>query len=132
MSVLRALAIVALVGSGCATTVVETAPEPTVVTTGQPSVLPDDLESLLGLLVERAGEVASAMNAGDRDRAAERLADLGPVWERIEPLAAERGRVFRNDVSRLVEMATSAVERNRPADADKALRFLSLLLDGEG
>jgi len=132
MSVLRTLAILAFVGSGCATTVVENVPEPTVVTTLEPSVLPDDLTTLLGLLVERADEVASAMNAGDRDRATERLAELGSVWERIEPLAAERGRVFRDDVSRLVEMATSAVERNRPADADKALRFLSLLLDGEG
>lgn len=132
MTVLRALAILALVGAGCATTVVETTNESDVVTTVEAAALPDDLRSLLGVLVERTARVASAMNDGDRDGAAERLAEIGPVWERVEPLAAARGRDFRNDVARLVEMATSAVERNRPADADKALRFLSLLLDGEG
>lgn len=132
MIILRTLVLLSIVGAGCATTVVETEPATTIAAVVEPDALPDDLGSLLGVLVERTADVASAMNAGDRDAAAERVTRLGPVWERIEPLAAQRGREFRNDVSRLVEMATSAVERNRPADADKALRFLSLLLDGEG
>jgi hypothetical protein len=33
------------------------------------------------------------------------------------------------DMQRIIDLATSSVVRNRPADADKALRFLSLVIE---
>jgi hypothetical protein len=36
------------------------------------------------------------------------------------------------DFDRVVALAQSSVERNRPADADKALRFLPLIIDSLG
>lgn len=125
----RALALLVLV-AGCATTIAEPTSPSSVLPTVAPAELPDNFDAVLRALVDRAELVAAAMNDGDRERAAEELTGLDRVWRRLEPLAAERGRRTRDDTARLVALAVTAVERNRPADADKAVRFLSLLLDG--
>jgi hypothetical protein len=47
----------------------------------------------------------------------------------IEPLILESKIDILESVQRVVELMRSAAERKRPADADKALRFIPLIID---
>jgi hypothetical protein len=42
--------------------------------------------------------------------------------------ATDRGRQFADDLRRIVDFAVTSVVRNRPADADKGLRFIDLFI----
>jgi hypothetical protein len=57
------------------------------------------------------------------------------IWDRIRPeIAADRPELV-NGIGATVDMSRIAVERTRPADADKAFKLLSDLVDqftGEG
>jgi hypothetical protein len=57
------------------------------------------------------------------------LADLQLAWQVLQPQIADQGEQLTQDLQRLVDLADSAVTRNRPADADKALRFLQIVID---
>lgn len=125
----RAIALLAaLVVSGCATTIVDvaptsTAPDTTVAAT-VPSGSDDELMELLGASM---GRIAEALGERDRSAARSALADAQAAWRVLEPRLLARSAQLEEDAQRLVDLAATAVERNRPADADKAMRFLSLL-----
>ena len=120
--------LAALVVSGCATTIVDvaptsTAPDTTVAAT-VPSGSDDELMDLLGASM---GRIAKALGERDRSAARNALADAQAAWRVLEPRLLARNAQLEEDAQRLVDLAATAVERNRPADADKAMRFLSLL-----
>ena len=120
--------LAALVVSGCATTIVDvaptsTAPDTTVAAT-VPSGSDDELMDLLGASM---GRIAKALGERDRSAARSALADAQAAWRVLEPRLLARSAQLEEDAQRLVDLAATAVERNRPADADKAMRFLSLL-----
>ena len=120
--------LAALVVSGCATTIVDvaptsTAPDTTVAAT-VPSGSDDELMDLLGASM---GRIAEALGERDRSAARSALADAQAAWRVLEPRLLARSAQLEEDAQRLVDLAATAVERNRPADADKAMRFLSLL-----
>ena len=120
--------LAALVVSGCATTIVDvaptsTAPDTTVAAT-VPSGSDDELMELLGASM---GRIAEALGERDRSAARSALADAQAAWRVLEPRLLARSAQLEEDAQRLVDLAATAVERNRPADADKAMRFLSLL-----
>ena len=120
--------------TGCATTIIE---EPTTdeVTTTTVAVL--DIESaslgeLGAVLAEQVGALSTASLAGDKTLAAAVLADIDTVWAALSdairtelPLLADQ---LLYDFERVIALCRTSVERNRPADADKALRFLPLAL----
>ena len=58
-----------------------------------------------------------------------KLAEVREIWKVLQPQITERGEQFVQDLQRIIDLAASSVERNRPADADKALRFLSLVIE---
>jgi len=58
-----------------------------------------------------------------------KLAEIRTLWEVLQPQIADRGDQFVQDMQRIIDLAISSVERNRPADADKSLRFLSLVIE---
>lgn len=125
----RTVPLVALVAvAGCATTIVDvastsTAPETTVAVT-VPSGSDGELMDLLG---SSMGRIAEALGNRDRSAAKAALADAEAAWSALEPRLLARSAQLAGDAQRLVDLAATAVERNRPADADKAMRFLSLL-----
>jgi hypothetical protein len=47
----------------------------------------------------------------------------------IRPKISAASDQLTADFDRVINLAKTSVERNRPADADKALRFLPLILD---
>ena len=114
--------------SGCATTIIDTAPTTTAVapTTTIPSGTNDQL---LEHMRSTIGEISTAMSASDKTKAKVKLADLQLAWQVLQPQIADQGEQLTQDLQRLVDLADSAVTRNRPADADKALRFLQIVID---
>lgn len=88
-----------------------------------------ELTTTLSVEVELLG---NAIFAGDRTSAELHLQRVNQAWGYAEPrIMAELGEradqiVF--DLTRVINLARSAVERNRPADASKARSFLRLAL----
>lgn len=128
------LVALAVTLTGCATTIIE---EPTTadVTTTTVAVL--DIESasigeLGAVLAERVDALSAATFAGDKALATSVLADIDTVWTALSsgirtelPMLADQ---LLYDFERVIALCRTSVERNRPADADKALRFLPLAL----
>ena len=123
LSVMATLAL-----SACATTIIDTAPTTTLVapTTVVPS---GTAEELFPLLQRTIAEMSKAISDSNGGVAKTKLAEVREIWKVLQPQITERGDQFVQDLQRIIHLAASSVERNRPADADKALRFLSLVIE---
>jgi len=114
--------------ASCSTTIVDTAPTTTlvppttVIPSGTATELFDQLQATLG-------ELSKAISDSDRAMAKVKLAEIEEIWKVLQPQIAERGDQFIQDMQRIIDLAISSIERNRPADADKSLRFLSLVIE---
>ena len=114
--------------TSCATTIIDTAPTTTAVapTTTIPSGTPDELFAQMQQTIVLLSKALSESNKGV---ARLRLAEIESIWSTLKPQVAERGDQFVQDMQRIVDLAISSIERNRPADADKSLRFLTLVIE---
>jgi DNA-directed RNA polymerase subunit H (RpoH/RPB5) len=114
--------------AACSTTIVDTAPTTTLVppTTVVPSGTATELFDQLQITI---GELSKAISDNDRAMAKVKLAEVEEIWKVLKPQIAERGDQFIQDMQRIIDLAISSIERNRPADADKSLRFLSLVIE---
>ena len=114
--------------AACSTTIVDTAPTTTLVppTTVVPSGTATELFDQLQTTI---GGLSTAISDNDRAMAKVKLAEVQEIWNVLQPQIAERGEQFIQDMQRIIDLAISSVERNRPADADKSLRFLSLVIE---
>ena len=120
------LAMISL--AACSTTIVDTAPTTTLVppTTVIPSGTATELFDQLQTTI---GELSNAISDSDRAMAKVKLAEIEEIWKVLKPQIAERGDQFIQDMQRIIDLAISSIERNRPADADKSLRFLTLVIE---
>ena len=114
--------------TGCATTIIDTAPTTTAVatTTTIPSGTNDQLLEQMRLTIS---DISTAMSASDKTKAKSLLANLQLAWDVLQPQIADKGEQLTQDLQRLIDLADSAVTRNRPADADKALRFMQIVIE---
>jgi hypothetical protein len=114
--------------AACSTTIVDTAPTTTLVppTTVVPSGTATELFDQLQTTI---GGLSTAISDNDRAMAKVKLAEVQEIWKVLQPQIAERGEQFIQDMQRIIDLAVSSIERNRPADADKSLRFLSLVIE---
>lgn len=128
MSLKRWLGLVALLAlAGCATEYNSAAETTTSVATT--STIPQgDFETLLAATRDRFARLAEEMSTNERDEARRTLAEIEALWTAMADEATERGRQFAEDLRRIVDFAETSVARNRPADADKGLRFIDLLI----
>jgi hypothetical protein len=114
--------------SACATTIVDTAPTTTLVP--PTTVIPSGTETeLFAQLQTTVAEMSKAISDSNGSLAKTKLAEIRTIWEVLQPQIADRGDQFMQDMQRIIDLAISSVERNRPADADKSLRFLSLVIE---
>lgn len=143
------LATIVVAASACGTTVDETAPggqtlppgaRPadggsalidggSIVDTGPPTTLPVE-GSAADLLPELAVEMSrlgSLIAEGDGDD--EALARIEAIWTQIRPEIETTHPELVNGIGAMIDMARTAVERTRPADADKAFSVLTDLVD---
>jgi hypothetical protein len=136
-AVMCALAVssAAVVSSGCATEVLQ-APTSSAVeiatTTLAPSLEGASLDELTAVLRDETLALSEALFASDTVMARAHLSRINEAWSFAEPQIAAKFGEFADqliyDLQRVIELARSAVERNRPADADKAAKFLELAL----
>jgi hypothetical protein len=117
--------------TGCATTINLAAPT----TLAQPTVttLPTGTTAeLFGQMQSTLSDLSLAITNEDKSRAKTTLATVLNIWGSLQPqIVAEGGETADQtvvDMQRIVDLASSSVQRTRPADADKALRFLDLLI----
>ena len=122
------------VASSCATTINLSAPTTLV----QPAVttLPTGTTiELFGQMKSTLSELSIAITNEDKPREKTTLATVLNIWGALQPqIVAAGGETVDQtvaDMQRIVDLASSSVQRTRPADADKALRFLDLVIQSQ-
>lgn len=101
-----------------------TAPASTTTTIPR-GTLTELFDQILAIGADLGNDVASGKSVDAR----EKLADIKATWQAVQPLIADRGADINADLQRLINLYITAVERKRPADADKATRFLALAIE---
>lgn len=120
-----AVSVAAVAAAGCGATIINsetttTVPPSTVVPRGDASAMFDNI-------VASARDIGELVVSGDT-AAASRLLDAARAnWAELEPLVVESGVDLREQIETVISLLTTAVERRRPADADKAFRFAELI-----
>ena len=120
--------------SGCATTINESAPTTladNVVTETTTLTVDQQLstEELLTQMLTTVNAVSEAMQKSDRQTASKKVDQILLISNAVRPKILTLSDQLAADFDRVIALAKSSVERNRPADADKALRFLPLIID---
>ena len=119
--------------TGCATEVIDSKVTTTIaVTSALPSLAGSSLDELAEVLDTEVTALGRAVFDDDKPAARAHLDRINEAWALAEPLiVAQFGELadqINYDLRRVVALARSAVERNRPADASKAASFLRLAL----
>ncbi len=122
-----------LLASSCATTInqsavttVASSSEPITQVTINSQLTTDELLSELFLAVE---DLSKSMQKTERRQVSQQLARVVSLSDAIRPKILTTSEQLASDFDRVINLTKSAVERNRPADADKALRFLPLIIE---
>ena len=131
---IAALVSVTSLLSGCATTINESAPTTladNVVTETTTLSVDQQLstEELLTQMLTTVNALSEAMQKSDRKTAGNTVDQILLISKIVRPRILNLSEQLAADFDRVIELAKSSVERNRPADADKALRFLPLIID---
>ena len=119
--------------TGCATEVIDSKVTTTIaVTSALPSLAGSSLDELVEVLDTEVTALSRAVFNDDKPAARAHLDRINEAWALAEPLIVvqfgELADQINYDLRRVVALARSAVERNRPADASKAASFLRLAL----
>lgn len=129
----RYLVSLIVIASSCATTInqsavttVASSSESTTQVTINDQLTTDELLSELLLAVE---DLSKTMQKTERRQVSQQLARVVSLSDVISPKILATSEQLASDFDRIINLTKSAVERNRPADADKALRFLPLIIE---
>jgi hypothetical protein len=128
---LFSVSLCAIALSSCATTITgstESTVAP-VATTTIPVVPTGSIISLLEQLLPVADGLGQAVVDGNSELSKEKVAQADAIMLAIEPLIIESKIDVLESVQRVVDLIHTAAEKKRPADADKALRFIPLIID---
>jgi hypothetical protein len=125
-----AVVVAASVVAGCAETTIDTSRTTTVSLAGPSSTLFSPTGPAIELLPELSTELSRlgaliVDNEGDE----ESLARIDALWAAARAEVAEQRPDLVSRFERAVALARTGVERRRPADADKAFRNLTALVD---
>ena len=122
-----------VIASSCATTInqsavttVASSSESTTQVTINNQLTTDELLNKLLLAVE---DLSKTMQKTERRQVSQQLARVLSLSDVISPKILATSEQLASDFDRIINLTKSAVERNRPADADKALRFLPLIIE---
>lgn len=116
--------------SSCATTInttVTTAPASTTSTTIATPV--GDIAELLDQMSASTVGLGQAIVDSDKATWSRKRAEVDAIWAVLEPQIRDSGLDLVEDVQRIVNLVHTATDRKRPADADKAARFLPLIIE---
>ena len=131
-AVASGVVLVPLLGA-CATTIEEGAEQAFVSTTTPPTTsttIPSGgIDRLFGQILVAGANLGNDVASGDMKTARAKLADIEATWQGIEGQLDAFNDDVKADLERLVDLFTTAVTRKRPADADKAMRYLPMALE---
>ena len=128
---LLSVSLCAIALTSCATTITGST-ESTIApasTTTIPVLPTGSIISLLEQLLPVADGLGQAVVDGDSKVFKEKVAQADAIMLAIEPLIRESKIDVLESVQRVVDLIHTAAERKRPADADKALRFIPLIIE---
>ena len=127
---LLTIGLLAVSVSSCSTQILTTTTTlPGVTTTSTipvPSGTSLELLEQLGTAIQGLGQAIVDKDSATKNRA---VAETNAIWEVLEPQIRESGVDLVEDVSKIVKFVNVAVQRPRPADADKAVRYLALIME---
>jgi hypothetical protein len=117
--------------ASCATTIDNTTDTTQVVqsTTSTIATPSGEIVDLLRQLSTVAEGLGQAVVDGDTSVSKAKVAEADAIWLVLEPQIRESGIDIVDSVQSIVRLIHTAAERKRPADADKALRFLPLVIE---
>lgn len=121
--------------SSCATEIITDAattlpPEDTTTTTTTLATPEGDIQQLLTQMNDSITGLGQKIVDSDSSAYKQTYAEVLAIWEVLKPQVESSGVIgLDEDVRRIVELVRTATERKRPADADKAVRFLALMRD---
>lgn len=129
LKTLTAVGICVVMLSSCATEIisVETTLPPDQTTTTTIPTPEGNIIELLDQLDELTNNLGQEIVDGDRDAITRKYATAQAILVVIEPQIRASGVDLLEDVERIVSLIGTATQRKRPADADKAKRFLTLI-----
>ena len=128
---LLSVSLCAIALTSCATTITGST-ESTIApasTTTIPVIPTGSIISLLEQLLPVADGLGQAVVDGDSKVLNAKVAQADAIMLAIEPLIRESKIDVLESVQRVVNLIHTAAERKRPADADKALRFIPLIIE---
>lgn len=118
--------------SSCAPTTYETSATTTAVAaattlpSGPASELLPRLSASMLSLSSYIGPNSSGSTASGKEAV---LAEIEALWNAAETEVTALSPESAESIGRMVDLARTAVERNRPADADKAAKFAGTVID---
>lgn len=126
-------ALVIAASTACAPTTYDTSVS-TSSTVAPTTTLPSGpVEELLRRLATAMEELSSYIGPDQSGRTpagkADQLALIESIWSAVETAITSDDPDAADSLGRMVDLARTAVERNRPADADKAARFAGQVIE---
>ena len=111
--------------AGCASTTIDISAEPTT-TVVSVTTLPDGAAATLQEMAVLADSLGNQIAKGG-DAPKETLAQIEELWTAAAPELRRQRAELGLEIDHQVELIRTAVERKRPADADKAAQNLALV-----
>ena len=119
--------------SSCATEIITDASTtlPAELTTTTTLATPEgDIQQLLTQMNDTITGLGQKIVDSDSTAYKQTYAEVLAIWDVLKPQVESSGVIgLDEDMRRIVELVRTATERKRPADADKAARFLALMRD---
>ena len=127
---LLTIGLLAVSVSSCSTQILTTTTTLPGVTTSTTIPIPSgtslELLEQLGTAIQGLGQAIVDKDSATKNRA---VAETNAIWKVLEPQLQESGVDLVEDVSKIVNFVNVSVKRTRPADADKAVRYLALIME---
>ena len=124
------IGLIAVSVSSCSTQILTTTTTLPGVTTSTTIATPSgtslELLEKLGTAIQGLGQAIVDRDSATKNRV---VAETNAIWKELEPQLQESGVDLVEDVSKIVNFVNVAVNRTRPADADKAVRYLALIME---
>lgn len=129
LSVVVALTLAVPLAS-CGETVIVGSLETTTTTSSTvPPPPTGDISDLLGQLADLTDGLSQVVIENDRTEGERRIARAEEIWTVLEPQIRDAGVDLVEEVRSVIDLVTTSVNRRRPADGDKAQRFVDLIIE---
>ncbi|MGA0878419.1 MAG: hypothetical protein ACO3SP_04810 [Ilumatobacteraceae bacterium] len=119
--------------TGCAPTTYDSSIATSTSTTPTSTEPTGSVEELLGRMSIAMGSLSGYIGPDQTGRTPagkmEQLALIESLWSAVREIVLGSDPEAGDSLGRMVTLARTAVERNRPADADKAARFAGQVID---